>query len=39
MNIEYFKQHFVDLIKDDDYSIKPSIELQNGEFWDKKDLQ
>lgn len=36
MNIEYFKQNFIDYITNDDYSIKPSIELQNGEFWDKK---
>ena len=35
MNIQYFRDNIIDICKND-FSIRPSFELQNGDFWDKK---
>lgn len=33
MNIQYFKDNIIDICKND-FSIRPSFELQNGDFWE-----
>lgn len=35
MNVQYFRENIIDMCKND-FSIKPSFELQNRDFWDKK---
>lgn len=36
MNIQYFKEKFIDVMKDDDFVLKPTIELQSGDFGSRR---